>query len=494
MLISTFLIIRRLPDYFQSSASVVVSGEQQDRQAVSARVATITERIDSRSFLESLIKRHNLYPEEMRNDGVEAAIARMRKDIKIDTKYRGDDPETLTIVYRYSDPATAKNVATEMISAFGRMNDAVEQQVTDESGKVASEISEIETRLDQLGQQRAVAAARSRAAARIQSVSSEIRAQRIAARSSSEELSNKQYALQQQIAQQKQQIEDQEKIVKSAPTDTHAGGSYGVLLVRKAEINAQLKEYATQYTDQNPKVIQARTQLAEVNRQIEQLNASSQQGAPVSSPEARELRAMQRELARMQTELEVTRRELENKKQTLDSTPAVSAVSVPVASTGPAIANISTENDVERLRDRYNALLRKQESLQNMQVAAAGLDPGVFQIVDLPAESQMASGPNRTRLILVALALALVVGLAVAAAVEFPHLLRIHDDRDTQYYLGAPVIALIPETLTPVEQGRTRRLAFTRTLGLFLLSAALVPLLVFLLGHLKIFQALAIRW
>src|SRR4030095_6579220 len=124
------------------------------------------------------------------------------------------------------------------------------------------------------------------------------------------------FALEQQIAEQNRQIQEQQRIVKLAPSDARASSSYGVLLVRKAELEGQLKDYGTQYTDKNPKVIQTRNQLGEINHQIAQLNAGADQdSAPVNSAEARELRAMQRELTRMQTELAITQRELNRKKQ-----------------------------------------------------------------------------------------------------------------------------------------------------------------------------------
>jgi hypothetical protein len=83
--------------------------------------------------------------------------------------------------------------------------------------------------------------------------------------------------------------------------------------------------------------------------------------------------------------------------------------------------------------------------------------------------------------------------LLVAASREFLRLLMINDDRDVEYYLGVPVLALIPETLTPFERGRRRRLLLLRWLGLGLLSAMMIPIFVAVLDRLQIFQFLGIR-
>ncbi len=472
MLISTFLIIDRLPNVYESRATVVISGQQNDRQTVNARVAAASEKLMSRAFLEPIAQRLNPYGNASSN--LDAAINQLRQDIKVDTTYRSDFPERLTVSYRHTNPAMAKAVATDLVSVFDSMNEAMGKQITDEQNSVASEIADVENRLRDMGKLRAAINERQRAAGRAAGEINAARAQRIAAASSIETLTDKQFALKQQIEEQKRQIAEQQKIVKTAPSDAHASSSYGVLLVRKAELEAQLKDYATQYTDKNPKVIQTRNQLAEINRQIAQLNAGGDQnGAAINSAEARELRSMQRELSRMETELAITERELERKKQSAPaSTVVASRPSVPfIASTsGSSETPPEMQTDYETLRKRYDSLLDRQEQLQRAQVATAGLDPGVFQIVDMPAEAGVPVGPNRLKYRLFALAFSLGLALLVAMIIEIPKLYSIVDDRDVEYYLGVPVIALIPETVAPVE-GQSRRLLLGRTVGLLIVTA-----------------------
>jgi len=494
-----FLVIRGIPDLYQSSASVVVAGNLEDRQAIAARVATLTERLNSRAFLEPLVVRHNLYAGEPTSGAMEVAIAKMRKDIKVEPKYRNDIPEALTITYRNPDPAVARAVASDLVSTFAQMNEALERQMVDRAAQIDGEVAQIEDRLKQLGEQKFQLAARSRVAAGMRGALSAARAQRIAAESSIETLSDKQYALEKQIAEQKRQISEQEKIAKTAVGDLKSGGSYGVLLVRKAELEGQVKEYTTQYTEKNPKVVQARTQLAEINQQIAQFTANqAQQGAPLNSPEARELRAMQREQSRLETELEITKRELARKQQLAgpSSAPVTGSlikVSEPVAGSDAPI-DVGTETDRERLRDRYNTLLRQRDELALHRTASAGLDPGLFQIVDTPVEPTFPSAPDRMKLRLIGLALALIAGLVVVAAVEAPRLFSIRDERDVRYYLGAPVVALIPDTLTPTERGRVRKMLMARMMLVLILALLLVPALMLVLNELRVFQLLAYRW
>jgi hypothetical protein len=76
---------------------------------------------------------------------------------------------------------------------------------------------------------------------------------------------------------------------------------------------------------------------------------------------------------------------------------------------------------------------------------------------------------------------------------EARQLVSISDDRDVAYYLGSPVVALIPETLTSEEQGRARRLSLIRGLAVLAVSVAAIPVMVVVLNYLQLFQVLASR-
>lgn len=492
MLVSTFLVIADIPNVYESRASIVVAGRQEDRYAIAARVAAITEGMVSRSFLDDIVQRHGLG----RDDGAvsDAAINRVRKNISLDTKWRDDRPERIAIVYRNTNPATARAVTADLVSLFDKMNQDIEKQTSQEAAAVQTEVAEIETRLNEIGRQRVSATQSRSAAGRAFSVATVTRARREAANASLATLADKQYALEQQIAEQKSQIAEQENILKSAASDVKANSSYGVLLVRKAELEAQLKDYSAQYTDKNPKVVQTRNQLAEINRQIAELSAGAGTGGvSANSAEARELRSLNRELARLRIELGVVQREIERKKLGSGSVAedATSAPTAFVGSAGSGEADPQTQAEQQRLRNRYEVLLKKQDSLKSLQIAAAGFGPGLFQLVDAPAEPQLPVAPNRFKLKMFALALSILVALLIVALIELPRLFRIRDDRDVEYYLDAPVLALIPEVTTPSERTRSQRLLVARGLGVLLLAAILVPSFFVLLSRLQLFQLFA---
>lgn len=473
VLLAALIVIKKMPNVYESRALIVITGLPNDeaRQGIASAITLTTQRLTSRSTLEPLIQRHNLYP-GLRQD---QQVALLQKALKLETKLRNyfpETPEAVTLVFSYTEPAIAQRVLADLVALFNQMNETVSQQVAEEARQVGSKISNVENQLRQMSARRVTRGSTLDLGA--------IRAERQAAGASLESLTDKQYSLQRQIADQRKQIAEQQELFKSA-TPANQSGAQGVLLVRRAELEAQLKDYATQYTEKNPKVTQTRNQLSEINHQLSQL-ASTGTTSLASTPEGRELRSLERELARMETELEVTQREMGRRKEKLVALPNVmlSAPSSPLPSDTEAVGGLPTAQ-LGVLQNRYVTLLDRQDRMERSLAAPVerGLTP--FRLVDPPNFPQLPIGPNRQKFKLMALGFAFLVGLIVAGALEGARLRLIQDRRDAEYFLGAPVVALIPETLTPVEQGHQRRLLLTRKLGFLLLAVVMVPVLALLL-------------
>ncbi len=495
MLISSFFVIKGIPTLYESRALIVVYGNKYDDQTNGAQMAAVTEQVTSRSNLEALIQKYSLYNLNSEAE-LEGAVDGMRKAVKLDTKNRGDRPgfpESFTLSYRHREPATAKQVVTDLLSIFDRANDAAARQATDELIAVNAEIAKIEDQLSSVGRQRATASARSSAAGRYAGELNRIRAERSTVNQSVESLTDRQYALQLQIAEQKRMIAQQQEIVRSAPpAETRSNGSYGALVRRKTELEGKLADYLSQYTSTHPRVVQTREELAEINRRIAESGPGDQTRAVVSTPESQELRSLQRELTRLETELEVVRREIDRKRNSLAQLPNVGSAPVAV-SPGEGIVSMysGTQVEYEGLRTRYEALLKRQDSLHKSLSPTAGLGPALFQVVDQPNLPQMPAAPNRLMLILFALGLALVAGLVAVAIAEFPRLYLIQSESDVQYFLDVPVVALIPETVTPGARPPVNRRLVGRRAAVFALGVALIPVLFFLLNFLGLFQMMA---
>src|SRR5262249_41849287 len=279
-------------------------------------------------------------------------------------------------------------------------------------------------------------------------------------------------------------------LVNSLPAAT-GSAAYGSLLAEKSKIEADIQSYSVQYTDKHPKMIQLRNQLAEANRQINRLETQKGSAMPLSmTPEGRDLIGMRRDLRRTEADLEVTQKRLHRRNQQLSEMPRGDGRAAFDKS-----ASLIGRNDVARaeydtLVKRYNWLLDKQDSLLK---SSAERDPSrtIFYVIDKANLPRLPSAPNRLLLEVFALAMAVAFGLVVAIAIETPRMFRINDSRDIEYFLGAPVLALIPESLTPAERARKRRLRLTRGALVMTAAVAMAPVLVFLLTYFNVFQIIA---
>jgi uncharacterized protein involved in exopolysaccharide biosynthesis len=499
--VATSQIIRRLPNIYESHASIAISnqGAGNDGSSVSSpSLSTLTQRMTSQANLAAIVNRYNLYiqaPGAASDPNI--GVERLRKAIKIDIKMRNyypDAPEALTISYRYTDPVIAQRVVADLITIFEDTNAATRRQIETELKQFRANIAEIEAQLHGLAPQRDLALLRS---GNGDNASSAVRAQRLATADSIGSLGDREFMLRRQIDEQKRQIAEQEKLVNAtAPMNRLASNSaYGVLLARRAEVEGQIRDLSRSATEKNPKMIQSKSQLAAINQEISRLEsagaANSGDAFNSASPEARELRAMRRDLQRLETELEVTQRDIGRKTQGLKDLPKETP-NAALAESASATKLTEAKAEYDRLMGRYNWLMDRQDSLRKLS-GDDGRKAEMYQVIDAPLAQTTPVGPNRLLLTLFGVGIALGVGLLIALALEIPRLFMIDNDRDVEYYLGTRVLAAIPETLTPFQRGRRRVLWGLRWLGVALILGAMAPVFIILLDRIQIFQMLANR-
>jgi uncharacterized protein involved in exopolysaccharide biosynthesis len=494
MLKASLTVIEMLPYVYESRARLaVLTKPSDDMQTLAAQISALTLRAKSRENLEPLIRQFQLGKP---NEQMDAVIERVSAGIKIEVKlreYYPQFPETIAISFRHIKPEVTQKIVTEMVDKFTETNETLRLQAEKDLSEVKQEIALLGEPLGKISRQRALAARPPSAGQTPQQ--EDPRVLRRTLLTEINVLSNKQYALQRQLALQQQQVAEQQTLARTAPASggATANSSYGVLLAEKARLEAQERDFATQYTPENPKLKQARLQLEQINRQIEKLERS----APVNTmlaatPEGRELRGMEREGEKLKTELEVTQREIEAKRQELAQLPA--ALPTQPAAAEPVASDASTDVEYERLSKRYYWLLERQEALSKAQTSLlVGPNLSLFRVIDGAYLPKTPVAPSRGTLKVVALGLALGMGLLVIAALEAREFFRIHNEQDVEYYLGAPVVGLIPETLTPVESGLARRQKLAQVGLVMLLAALAVPVFIVLLSRIGIFEVIGYK-
>src|SRR5215510_12498896 len=221
---ATYLIIKRIPNVYESHALIVISNQgngNNDPSLSSPPLSALMQRMTSQANLTEIVRRYDLYhqtPGVAPNPGAVvagvapnpgAAVEGLRKAIKTHVNMRNyypDGPESLTISYRYSDPGIAQHVVADLISIFDETNAAIRRQAATELERFHAQIAEIETQLQGLAPQRDMALLRSGS---LNNAPSAFRAQRMAASDSIGTLGDKEFMLARQIDEQKRQIAEQ---------------------------------------------------------------------------------------------------------------------------------------------------------------------------------------------------------------------------------------------------------------------------------------------
>ena len=121
-------VVFRLPDIYESSTLIVVKPSTLPNSVVpmiteetlTRELASISQVVTSRSSLQPLVEKYDLYKEERRRgEAMEVIIDEMRKGIKVEVNTsRNDITNAFNITYRGRDPKTTQAVAAELASEY----------------------------------------------------------------------------------------------------------------------------------------------------------------------------------------------------------------------------------------------------------------------------------------------------------------------------------------------------------------------------------------
>ncbi len=509
MLTATFFVIRKVPSKYESNSMIVVGKHASDDQRIqhAPRFSALVDQISSRDNCIVLIRKFDLYPEIERLDGKIRAFQKDLKDprgaIKI-RDYYPTVPESLKLTYRYLDPVKTQQVVQELTNTFTMANLSLKQDSANEAQRLNSKIADVEAQLQRVGPKKDIQQLRIEMLAK--RTDPAVAMSQLQARQNTEQtletLRDEKFKLETSILQKKAEIADQEKVVKQASVIPSASVStaMGTLMGKKAEVEARININAAKgFTPKHPEMKSLSIELAQIEQQIVRMesNPNPNQNPEANKlllPEYKELRKMQGELATLEILLASTNRKLNTKSDALLKMPepAVPASSAAPEIMGDPVKDSAAITAYDKLLTQYEWLLNKQDEM--MKIASTE-DPSLlmYQVVEKPNLPQDPVSPNKMLLRILALVISLGFGFLAAFGSELPKFLLINDERDIDYYLGVPVLAAIPETLTPIERSHKRKLKMTRGLLLLILVGVLIPAFIVALNISQIFQTIGNR-
>jgi polysaccharide chain length determinant protein (PEP-CTERM system associated) len=448
-----------LPGLYRSTVTVLVERQQVPENYVQAtvtsaletRLHTISQEILSRPRLEALINRFGLYTDLKKRVSPEEVIERMRSDISLEIKSgnTGGNPSGVTyafaLSYKGPSPQTVATVANTLASFYIEENLKVREKAASGTAQFLKiQLDEVKKRLD--SQEAKVSEFKRRYPGGLP--------QQVEGNLATLERLNTQLVLN---SDNQQRLHDRRDRMAKQLADAQAAGMGGgrePTLARIAQLNQELRQLRSQYSDKYPDVIRLRAEIAQLEREL-----TEERPAPAPAPKSASTAAvidpnvyrLQQGLAEL--DAEVTYLKSEEKRLRTAIASYVGRVDL-----GPQREQEFKElsRDYETTREVYATLLKRYEESQIAESMEQRQKGEQFRIIDPAVASDTPAAPNRLRLMIMGLALSLA---AAAGAVVLAEQLNtsFHSLDDLRGFTTVPVLLSISEIVTPVDAGRRQR-------------------------------------
>jgi succinoglycan biosynthesis transport protein ExoP len=498
------IVVWRLPSIYESTTMLIVRPPSIPNAVVPAlsdndlslRLNNINQIVLSRSSLEPLITKYDLFQRERSNgEAMEMLVDQMRKDISVDIDHgRNDNVPAFRVSFRGNDPRITQSVTAEIASKYvnAQTEDATregrntieffDQQLEEAKGK----LDEIDKRrLDFM--QKNLGHLPTEAGSLIAQLTG-LREQQKALISEIGRLQDRRSALSNQVTLMTKQTEQDVLNVAENTTDPKLTPAYAELLKRKSELEAEVQDMLSTLKPKNPDVVKKQVQLDSVKHEMDQMNAewkarieekrkklSDRVNLPVAGYET-EMKLTEGEINRQQKLLAETESQIAELSSRIDHVP------------GAEVGLGSLDREYQTQKMYYDSLLEKKQKASLAAEVATKQQGETIQVIDPANMPTKPVAPKRMLLTGGGLGLGLALGLLLAAIFEIPKLFTIQTSEDAAHYSGVPVLATLPDLWTADE---ARMIPIRRTAYLVAGTAATfisIPALALLLRATRVFE------
>lgn len=457
-----------LPGLWTGRAVVLVDRQQIPEAFVKPTVTgdletqliTLSQEILSRPRLTRIIEELDLYPRLRASASMDDVVERMRRDIRLDVQGNSDRDRrsrpndrmvAFTIAYTTTDPRTAMLVTNRLADLYVEENVRFrERQAAGTSEFLDTQLVDARKRLQE--QERQIAAFKERHMGELPEqreanlrILDRLQQQLQLAHESARRANERQQLITRSLAEI-----DQSTTAGNGPNVSPAESLAGRLSLLRQEL-AQLE---SRYSDKYPDVIHTREQIKALEARLaEEKKASAATPAKRESPlrpppQNPYVQSLMQQLDQANVEAKTTRdeiaslnRQIGEYQRRIENTPRREQ----------DLALIT--RDYETTREMFRSLLAKRgeaEMASDLEQRRKGEQYRIIEPATLP---ERPTGPNRLRLLLVGLVLALgASGLAVVLAEQVDTSYRNVDE--VRASLPVPVLSTIPTIAT--ERDRTR--------------------------------------
>jgi len=445
-----YVVSMFLPARYKSETIILVEGPAVGARIVptavedpNQRLATMREEILSRTRLQQIVEKFNLYKEDVDRRPMEELVARLRSTIEVSAVKPMDRTNAnglpgFTIGVSAGQAQLAQRICTEIASMFLQQSiinaeDRAKTQlefITKELQDAKSKLDEQDAKLAQF--QREHSGNLPDQASNNFSMLTALSAQ---LDSVTQNLSRDQ--------QNKVYLESQLSAQIAAAKLTPGGASPDTVSRQLATLQDQLASLRLRYTEDYPDVIKLKNEIQRLQQKLQEQPPANTQttasvdkpGMPIDTPQIQQLRAQIHQVDvsirdRMGEQSRI-QQQIAKFQSKLEATPAVQQ------------EYKALTRDYQTASDTYNGLLKTQSTAE-MELDLIKRQQGEqFRVLDAPSLPQEPTFPNRKLFALGGLAGGLAIGLMISFLLEAQDT-TLRSERDVELLLKLPTLALIP--------------------------------------------------
>ncbi len=251
---------------------------------------------------------------------------------------------------------------------------------------------------------------------------------------------------------------------------------------RLDQLKAELAYLQSRFSDEYPDVINAKADIAKLEKQIKESAASD-----MGSPDNPSYIALASQLSGTKTEMESIQRQLEKLVPQREEYQKMIAASAQIEEPYNAML-------LERasMQAKYNELLNKVMEAKVSQGLEKEQKGGRFTLIDPARLPEKPYKPNRLAIMLIGIVLGIGAGVGFAALREFSDQ-SIRGAESLAQLTSFPVLGVIPEIVTEGDFIRKRRKQILTIVSIVLAIAAAIAIFHFLVMDLDVFWAKVMR-
>ena len=513
-------VVYKLPSIYEStslltvkpptiSSNLIASLSNED---LSQRLSTINQEVLSRSSLEPMVQKYDLYKvERTSGEPMELIIEKMYKNIVVDLGETGNEKvAAFRIRYRDRDPAAARNVTAELASKYVNAQVQNSVEIAESTNELfQNQLTEKKTALDDLAKQRLEIMMQNVATlpeseqglvAQLQG----LRQREDTITKEKQSLYNEKGRLSDGIASNNRQMRLIEDFGEKETQDTARQASqiedtpaYAQLIQKRADLNGQLDNLRKVYKEKHPAVIAKTSEIERLNEEVENLRKNTDkrvQVATQSSGRKADLQKKNLELEnqRIQAQIGQIEQQLAGKDmergQNSGQIAALEARINTIPNVKVALEGVTAQ--LSSAKQTYDEILKKKNDAETVVGVETNSQGETIRVQDPANVPQSPVAPKRFLLTLLGTGIGFAFGLLLAAFFEIPRLFKIQNIEDAKHYTGLPVLASVPPLLSAGEKAWIRRSAWMKLAAGFGASVGIIPLIVLILQFTRVFDKL----